>query len=144
MTWAIWIKFLPLSHGGSTWNLASVGPVVLWKIFEHTHTHTHTFLHTRTQQLRVVPDEKKIWGGGWRQSTIFLWGERRWRGCCFCFVLLFLFNPVGNWLLWKYIIFWVDGPSQKCSLFKWDLLEWKKKKFLKNELYECHSGGVDW
>ena len=29
----------------------------------HTHTHTHTFLHTRTQQLRVVPDEE-IWRGG--------------------------------------------------------------------------------
>ena len=50
MTWTIWINFLPLYHGGSTWNLASVGPVVSEKIFEHTHTHTqthrHTYIHT--------------------------------------------------------------------------------------------------
>ena len=49
------------------------------KTHTHTHTQPETFLHTRTQQLRVFPDEK-IWGGGggwgaWRQSTIFLlWG----------------------------------------------------------------------
>ena len=42
MTWTIWINFLPLSHGSSTWNLASIGPGVLEKIFEHTYTHTHT------------------------------------------------------------------------------------------------------
>ena len=48
MTWTIWINFLPLSHGGSTWNLASIGPVVSEKIFEHTHTRTHTHKHTHT------------------------------------------------------------------------------------------------
>ena len=73
-------------------------------IWKHTHTHrdTHTqFLHNRTQQLRVVPDERVGAGGGagrvlWRQSTTFLWG---WRGC------FFFLNPVGSWLLWKCIIF---------------------------------------
>ena len=77
MIWAIWINFLPLSPGGSTWNWLQLA---LWfqrrYLKTHTHTHTHTFLHTRKQQLRVVPDKKR--GGGrelWRQSTtIFLWG----------------------------------------------------------------------
>ena len=36
--WTIWINFLPLSHGGSTRNLASTGPVVSEKILEPTHT----------------------------------------------------------------------------------------------------------
>ena len=84
MTWTIWINFLPLSNGGSTWNLASIGPVVSEKIFEHTHARTHArarahqgafgtvhvFLHTRTQQLSK--NMVCVWGGGggglWRQS----------------------------------------------------------------------------
>ena len=42
----------------------------IWK-----HIHTHTFLHSRTQQLRVVPDEKILMGVGlWMLSTIFLLG----------------------------------------------------------------------
>ena len=66
MTWAIWINFLPLSHGSSTWNLASIGPVVSKKIFEHTHTHTHilqidgwrdgwtTYIHTLTRETSTL------------------------------------------------------------------------------------------
>ena len=35
--------FVPLSQGGSIWNLASVGPVVSEKkMFENADTHTHT------------------------------------------------------------------------------------------------------
>ena len=38
-------------------------------------------------------------------------------------------NPVGGWLLWKFIIFcrwWSFSKVQFCGylLFKWDLLEW--------------------
>ena len=57
MTLTILINFLPLSHGGSTWNVASIGPLVSEKIFEHTHTyippppppptHTHTSIHQK-------------------------------------------------------------------------------------------------
>ena len=35
ITRTIWINYLPLFHGGSTWNLASIGPVVSEKTFEH-------------------------------------------------------------------------------------------------------------
>ena len=39
--------FVSLSQGGSTWNLASIGPVVSEeKMFEKVDTHTYT--HTRT------------------------------------------------------------------------------------------------
>ena len=31
------------------------------------------FLHTRTQELRVFPDDKKYGAGLWRQSIIYLW-----------------------------------------------------------------------
>ena len=58
-------------------HFASVGPVVSEKIFENTHTHS---LHTRTQQLRVVPDDK-IWDGGRgplkAKHYIFVWWGRR-------------------------------------------------------------------
>ena len=93
MTWTIWINFLPLSHRGFTWNLASIGTVVLVKIFEHTHariynirTYIYTYIHTLTREhsalnklyiysctperLRVIPDGK-IWvveGGGGGQG----------------------------------------------------------------------------
>ena len=106
MTWAIWIKFLPLSHGGSTWNLASVGPVVSWKIFEQTHTHTHSCTpeHNNWELFQM----KKIWGGGGVEgkALYFCGGERRWRGCCFCFVLFFqssgqlAFVKIYNFLSW--------------------------------------------
>ena len=150
MIWTIWINFLPLSHGGSTWNLASVGPVVSEKIFENTHTHTHTFLHTRTQQLKVVPNEGGGGAGLWRQSiTIFLLGVAG------LFVLFCFFNPVGSWLLWKCTIFCRWWSFSKMQFVQMGSVGMKKKKFLflevleegspeKNELCECHSGGVDW
>ena len=35
--------FVPPSHGGSIWNLASIGPVVSEEMFENVdNTHTHT------------------------------------------------------------------------------------------------------
>ena len=43
--------FVPPSHGGSTWNFASIGLVVSKEIFENvdnTHTHTHIRTHTHT------------------------------------------------------------------------------------------------
>ena len=147
MTWTIWINFLPLSHGGSTLNLTSVGPLVSEKVFENT----HIFLHTRTQQLRVVPDEKYgvsgrgggalkakhyifvcVWGGGGGGGAVFFFFSFQW-AVCFC-------ENICRW--WSF---------SKCSLFKWDLLEWKKKVPIfrrglsrKNELCECHGGGVGW
>ena len=69
MTWTIWINFLPLSHGGSTLNLAfSCFREDIWKTHRHTHTHTHThtFFAHQIQWLRVVPDEKMREGGGER------------------------------------------------------------------------------
>ena len=67
-------KFSPLSRGGPTWTLSSVGSVISKKnLNTHMHIHTHIkellalntvrvpgFLHTRTQQLRVAPDEQNI------------------------------------------------------------------------------------
>ena len=41
MTGIIWINFLPLSHCGSTWNLASFGPIVSKKILN---IHTSTYI----------------------------------------------------------------------------------------------------
>ena len=41
--------------------LASVGPVVSYKIFENTHT--HILAHQNTTALRVVPDEIENRGG---------------------------------------------------------------------------------
>ena len=39
-----------------------------------THIHTHTFLHTRTQQLRVNPDEKKMGGGCFEGKALYFCG----------------------------------------------------------------------
>ena len=132
MTWTIWINFLPLSHGGSTWKLASVGSGFREDI-SNTHTHidatvsispTHTFLHTGTQQLRVVSDEK-LWGGGGREGgfegkALYFYGGFgvRGGGLFFFFFVCFFFSPVGSWLLWKCIIFcrwWVLLKNAACS-----------------------------
>ena len=71
MTRIIWINFPPLSHCGSTWDLALVGPVVSEKIL-NSHTSTYIFIlgsirHwinctcpcilAHQNQLRAVPDE---------------------------------------------------------------------------------------
>ena len=119
-------------------------------IYTYIHTYIHTyahqeafgikqtvlvFLHTRTQQLRVIPDENygAGWGGdggggggvaGFEGKALYFYGG--WRGCFFFFV--FFFNPVGGWLLSKCIIFcrwWSFSKMQFCGypLFKWDLLE---------------------
>ena len=47
--------FVPPSHGGSIWNLASIGLVVSEeKMFEnvdiHTYTHIHAYIHVRTRE----------------------------------------------------------------------------------------------
>ena len=56
MTWiptlTIWINFLPLFQGGSTWNLASVGPLI-----SHTHTHTHIHTHNLGSSEKLSPGE---------------------------------------------------------------------------------------
>ena len=71
---------------------------------KHTHTHTHTFLHTRTQQLRVVPDEKILGGGGsgFEGKALYFGGrgvaELFFFFCCCCCCFVF-FNSVGSWLL---------------------------------------------
>ena len=71
MTWTIWINFLPLSHGGSTLNLAfSCFREDIWKTHRHTDTHTHTFFAHQIQWLRVVPDEKMREGGGERGGAL--------------------------------------------------------------------------
>ena len=70
--------------------LVSVGPVISEKIFENTHT--HTFLHTRTQQLRVVPDEMGGGAGGRGggfEGKALLYFCGRWRGCFFFFFFFF-------------------------------------------------------
>ena len=42
VTWTIWTVFRSPSHGGSTWNLASIGPMVSEdKMFENVDTHTY-------------------------------------------------------------------------------------------------------
>ena len=46
--------FVPPSQGGSTWNLASIHPVVSEeKMFENadTHTHIHTYIRTTEAYL---------------------------------------------------------------------------------------------
>ena len=55
----IWPKpfeqtFVPPSQGGSTWNLASIGPVVSEKKFE-THTHTRTTEAYLSYKLTTEP-----------------------------------------------------------------------------------------
>ena len=63
------------------------------KIFENTHTHTHIFLYTRTQQLRVVPDKKKYWGGRGFEGKALYFGGRGGgvAGLCF-FLFCFVFS----------------------------------------------------
>ena len=58
--WTIWINFLPLSHGGSTWNLVSTGLVVSEKIFEHTHTYTNTHTHNLGSSEKLSPGEYTV------------------------------------------------------------------------------------
>ena len=60
-----------------------------------THTTVPVFLHTRTQQLRVVQDEKILGRGeGALKAKHYIFVGAGWRGCVF-----FFFNPVGRWLL---------------------------------------------
>ena len=76
MIWTIWINSLSLSHGSSTWNLASFGPVVSEKIFENTHTHIHTHTHSCTPEHNSweLFKMKKRWGGGFEGKAPY-WGE---------------------------------------------------------------------
>ena len=74
----------------------------IWK-HTHTHTHTHTFLHTRTQQLKVVPDDKMWKGGGALKAKHYIfvrWGRGAggWREFFF-YYYFFFFYPVSSWLL---------------------------------------------
>ena len=69
-------KFSPQPRGGPTSALSSVGSVISKKnLNTYMHIHTHikmllalntvhvpVFLHTRTQQLRVAPDETEYSG----------------------------------------------------------------------------------
>ena len=135
MTWAIWINFLPLSHGGSTWNLASVGLVVLEKIFEHTHILAHQ--NTTAESC----SRWKVGGAGAgalqaKHYCIFVGGTA---GLFFFFSIQWAFGFCGN------VEFSAgDGPSQKCSLFKWDLLEWKKFPFFEEGSPEKWVVWVPW
>ena len=152
MTWTIWINFLPLSHGGSTLNLASVGPVVSEKIFENTHT--HTFFATRTQQRRVVPDEQYgVGGGGFQGKALyFCGGGGGGEAVFFLFFFSFLFQSSGQLAfvkMYNFLQVMVLLKNAVCS----NGICWNEKKFLfleegspekKKKLCECHGGGVDW
>ena len=52
-TLVMWQTFVPPSQGGSTWNLAFIGPVVSEeKMFENVdNTHTHTYERTKEAYL---------------------------------------------------------------------------------------------
>ena len=135
------------------------------KIFENTHTHTHAFLHTRTQQLRVVPDEK-IWsgGGGFGGKALYFCGagdggggEGEWVAlllfiyiyCCCCFFVLF-FQSSGQLAFVKIYNFLPVMVLLKNAVCSYGI-SWNEKKVpifrrglsRKNELCECHGGGVD-
>ena len=53
--------FVPLSQGGSTWNLVLIGPVVsnVWKCWQHTYIHyIHTYIHTHGRQRQLTYEPK--------------------------------------------------------------------------------------
>ena len=149
MTWTIWINFLPLSHGGSALNLAF--SCFREGISKHTHTCTHTFFAHQNTTAESCSRWKNMGGGGlWRQSTIF-WGEGGWQGCLFVFLFLF-FHFSGQLAfvkMYNFLQVMVVLKNAVCS----NGICWNEKKnpiFIrglsrkKNELCECHSGGVDW
>ena len=119
----------------------------------HTHTHTHS-LHTRTQQLRVVPDEQILGGGGrgFEGKALYfcgggVGGDDEAVFCCCCF-----FQSSGQLAFVKMYNFLQVMVLRKNTVCSNGICWNEKKKFLfleegspekKNELCECHGGGVD-
>ena len=129
MTWTIWINFIPLSHGGSTWKLASIGPVVSERIFEHTHTYIHTLTREPSALNKLYMYSCTPEHNSWElfQMTKYGVGERglkakhyifvsvRVVGLLFCFVFFSIQWAVG---FCKNVFFSAGGgPSQKCSCY---------------------------
>ena len=156
MTWTIWINVLPLSHIGSTLNVASVGPVVSEKIFENTHTHTNTFFAHQNTTAESCSRWKILGGGGFEGKALYFFVGEGGGGEAVLLFFLFLFyfvNPVGSWFLWKCLIFCRWWSVSKMQFIQMGSLG-MKKKFLfleegspekkKKEMCECHGGDVDW
>ena len=116
--------------------------------------HTHTFLHTRTQQLRVVPDEKMwtVGGGGALKAKYYSFvgrgsvGGGDWRG----FFFFFFFQSGGQLAFVKMYNFLQVMVLLKNAVCPNGIC-WNEKKVpifrrglsRKNLLCECHGGGVD-
>ena len=86
-----------LSHGGSTWNLASVGPMASEKIFENTHTHILAHQNTTAESC-----SRWIWtaggggGGCFEGKELYYWVG----GFSFFFFFFFFFS-----VLWAELAF---------------------------------------
>ena len=123
MTWTIWINFLPLSHGGSTWNLASVGPVVSEKIFENRHTHKHTHFCTPKHNSWEL-FQMKQWGKA--KHYIFVGGGRGGGGAVFFFFFFFFQSTPVSFCENLFIIFCRWWSSSKMQFVQMGSVGMKK------------------
>ena len=129
MTWTIWINFFP-SHGDSTWNLASVGPVVSEKIFENTHTHTHILAHQNTT-AESCSRWKNVEGGGALKAKHYIFVGRGGGGVAGLYFFFFFFffqssEQLAFMKMYNFLQVMVLLKNAVCS----NGICWNEKKFL--------------